>query len=100
MDLERKEWKFDMVGEIATENTESESLYKKCKRFLAENGNEIIIGIGIILILLNMFCGVIGYSLENITMGFIIYLLIDQRLAHMELFSFESEFDNEEEKEN
>lgn len=89
-----------MVREITAENAKSESLYKKCKRFLAENGNEIIIGIGMILILLNMFYGLVGYNLENTTMGFIIYLLVDQRLAHMELFSFENELDDEEEKEN
>ncbi len=88
-----------MVREIAAENAKSESLYKKIKRFLAENGNEIIIGIGVLLMLLNMFYGLTGYSLENITMGFIIYLLIDQRLAHNELFSFENELEDEE-KEN
>ena len=88
-----------MIREIAAENVKSESLYRKIKKFLAENGNEIVIGIGVILMLLNMFYGLMGYNLENITMGFIVYLLIDQRLAHMELFSFENELEDEE-KEN
>lgn len=87
-----------MVREIITKNTKSKSLYEKCRNFLAENGNEIVIGIGTALMLLNMSYGLFKYDLTNITMGFIIYLLVDQRLANIDLFSFSDALENEEEK--
>lgn len=89
-----------MVREIIMENTKSKSLYKKCKNFLVENGNEIVIGIGTALMLSNMFYGLLRYDLTNITIGFIIYLLVDQRLANMDLFSFSDASEDEEEKTN
>lgn len=90
-----------MVREITAVEKKTSS-YESIKKFMEEHGNKIVIGIGVVLALVNIVYGLLKSDLANITMGFIVYLLTDERLVHMDMFEFNAEEDEEEnnEKEN